>query len=105
MRLSPRDPEIPNRLMNLGMAELGLGHFYAAEAEFQQAIDTGDHSFIPYANLAAAYALQGKMEEGKSALAQARRLNPDLTAKWLTGHAPNLPPLFEGLRKAGLAEE
>jgi adenylate cyclase len=105
MRLSPRDPEIPNRLMNLGMAELGLGHFDAAEAEFQQAIDTGDHSFIPYANLAAAYALQGKMEEGKSALAQARRLNPDLTAKWLTGHAPNLPPLFEGLRKAGLAEE
>jgi adenylate cyclase len=105
MRLSPRDPEIPNRRMNLGMAELGLGDFEAAESEFQQAIDSGDHSFIPYVNLAAAYALQGKMDEGKSALAQARRLNPDLTIKWLIGHAPNLPPLFEGLRKVGLPED
>ena len=51
MQLSPRDPEIPNRLMNLGMAELGLGHFDAAVVEFQKAIDAGDHSFIPHANL------------------------------------------------------
>ena len=105
IRLSPRDPEIPNRRMNLGLAQLGLGQFDAAEAEFQQAIDSGDHSFIPYVNLTAAYALQGKMGEAKSALEQARRLNPDLTIKWLMGHAPNIPPLFEGLRKAGLAED
>jgi hypothetical protein len=55
--------------------------------------------------LAAAFALQGKMDEGKSALAHARRLNPDLTAKWLIGRAPNLPALFDGLRKAGMPEE
>jgi adenylate cyclase len=76
MRLSPRDPEIPNRLMNMGMAELGLGNFSAAVVEFQKAIDTGDHSFIPYVNLAAAYALDGKAEPAKSALAEAQRLNP-----------------------------
>jgi TolB-like protein/Flp pilus assembly protein TadD len=105
MRLSPRDPEIPNRLINLGMAELGLGHFDAAVVEFQKAIDAGAHYFIPYANLAAAYALDGKTEEAKTALAEARRLNPQLTVKWLTDHAPNLPPQFAGLRKAGLAEE
>ena len=40
-RLSPRDPETPNRLMNLGLAELGLGHFDAAVAELQKAIDSG----------------------------------------------------------------
>ena len=57
------------------------------------------------ANLAAAYALEGKTDELKSALAEARRANPDLTVKWLTDHAPNLPPLFEGLRKAGLPEQ
>ena len=91
--------------MNLGMTELGLGHFDAAVVEFQKAIDAGDHSFIPYANLAAAYALAGKTDETKSALAEARRLNPNLTVKWLTDHAPHLPPLFEGLRKAGLNEE
>jgi Flp pilus assembly protein TadD len=105
MRLSPRDPEIPNRLINLGMAELGLGHFDAAVVEFQKAIDAGANYFIPYANWAAAYALDGKTEDAKTALAEARRLNPQLTLKWLTDHAPNLPPLFDGLRKAGLAEE
>ena len=102
---SPRDPEIPNRLMNLGMTELGLGQFDAAVVEFQKAIDAGDHSFIPYANIAAAYALAGRTDEASTALVEARRLNPGLTIKWLTDHAPHLPPLFEGLRKAGLPEK
>ena len=93
MRLSPRDPETPNRLINLGMAELGLRRFDAVIDEFQKAIDAGAHYFIPYVNLAAAYALAGKMDEAKSALAEGRRLNPNLTVKWLTNHAPNLPPL------------
>jgi hypothetical protein len=38
-------------------------------------------------------------------LAEARRLNPAITLKWLKEHTPNLPVSFEGLRKAGLAEE
>jgi TolB-like protein/class 3 adenylate cyclase/Flp pilus assembly protein TadD len=105
MRLSPRDPELPNRLINLGMIEIGLGHFDAAAGEFQNAIDAGAHYFIPYVGLASAYALAGKAEDAKVALAEARRLNPDLTVKWLTRHAPAVPPLFEGLRKAGLPEE
>ena len=105
MRSSPRDPEIPNRLMNLGMAELGLGHFDAAIEEYQKGIEAGDHSFIPYVNLAAAYALEGKTEEAKTALAEGRRLNPKLTVKWLIDHAADIPPLLEGLRKTGLPEE
>jgi TolB-like protein/Flp pilus assembly protein TadD len=105
VRLSPRDPETPNRLINLGMAELGLGHFDAAVVEFQKAIDAGAHYFIPFVNLTAAYALAGKMDEAKTALAEARRLNPQLSVKWLIAHAPDVPPLFDGLRKAGLPEE
>jgi hypothetical protein len=38
-------------------------------------------------------------------LAEAQRLNPQLTVKWLMARAPNLPVLFDGLRKAGLPEE
>ena len=105
MRLSPRDPEIANRRLNLGMAELGLGHFDAAIVEYQKAIDAGDHSFIPYVNLAAAYALEGKMDEAKVALSKGRRLNPNLTVRWVIDHAVDIPPLLDGLRKAGLPEE
>jgi len=45
------------------------------------------------------------MDDAKSALAEARRLEPRLTVKWITQLAPPVPNLFDGLRKAGLAEE
>ena len=105
MRLSPRDPSFAFWHVGVGDPELGLGHFDAAIDEYHKAIDTGLRSFIPYVDLAAAYALEDKMDEAKTALAEARRLNPNLTVKWMRAHAPNLPPLFEGLRKAGLPEE
>ena len=105
MRLSPRDPEIGFRHNQLGNIELNLGRFDAAIDEYHKAIDAGFRTFIPYVDLAAAYALEGKIEEAKLPLAEARRLNPKLTVKWLMAHAPNLPTLFEGVRKAGLPEE
>jgi tetratricopeptide (TPR) repeat protein len=105
MRLSPRDPLIGLFHIQLGIAELGLGHFDAAIAEYHNAIDSGYRPFFAYSNLAAAYALEGKTDEAKTALAEARRLNPKLTVKWAIAHMPNLPPVFEGLRKAGLPEE
>ena len=105
MRLSPRDPMIGIWLMNLGDAELALGHFDAAIDKYKKAIDAGWRAYQPYRGLTAAYALDGKMEEATSALAEARRLNPQLTLKWLQTHSPNMPALAEGLRKAGLPEE
>ena len=105
MRLSPRDPRIGLWLVTLGDAELGLGHFDAAIDEYHKAIDAGWRAYQPYRGLAAAYALEGKMEEATSALAEARRLNPQLTLKWEQTHSVNIPPLLEGLRKAGLPEE
>jgi adenylate cyclase len=105
IRLSPRDPMIGIWLLSLGDAELGLGHFDAAVDKYHEAIDAGWSAYQPYRGLAAAYALDGKMEEAASALAEARRLNPQLTLKWLQTHSPNIPPLVEGLRKAGLPEE
>ena len=105
MRLSPRDPNIGLFHVNLGDPELGLGHSDAAIDEYHKAIDAGLHNSIPYQDLAAAYALEDKMEDAKTALVEARRLNPKLTIKWMRVHAPSLPPLFEGLRKAGLPEE
>jgi adenylate cyclase len=105
MRLSPRDPRIGNWLFSLGGSEIGLGHFDAAIDAYRTAIEVGFRSYQPYMGLAAAYALDGKMDEAKSALAEARRLNPKLTVKWAIARNSNVPPLFEGLRKAGLPEE
>jgi adenylate cyclase len=105
MRLSPRDPRIGLWLVALGDAELGLGHVDAAVEEYHKAINVGWRAYQPFRSLAAAYALEGKMEEAASALAEARRINPELTLKWQQTHSMNMPPLLDGLRKAGLPEE
>ena len=43
----------------------------------------------------------GQAGQGEGRLAEARRLNPAITIKWMKEHAPNLPAVFDGLRKAG----
>jgi adenylate cyclase len=105
MRLSPRDPQIGLWHVVLGDAELGQRHYEAAIEEYHRGIEAGFRPYIPYADLAAAYALEGKAEEAKSALAEARLLNPKLTVKWHMAHSPYNPVLYEGDRKAGMPEE
>jgi adenylate cyclase len=107
IRLSPRDPRIGQWHNFIAAAELGLGHFDAVIDESSKAIDAGYKVFYSYLNLAAGHALKGDMDEAKTALAEARRLNPKLSVKWLTGHGiqPHLQPRFDALRKAGLPEE
>ena len=105
MRFSPRDPRISQWHNFLADAELGLGHFDAAIDAANKAIDAGYRVFYSYLNLAAAHALKGDMDQAKAALAEARRLNPKLSVKWLTERKPILQPAFDALRKAGLPEE
>ena len=105
MRLSPRGPEFGLFHLIVGDAEISLGHVDAAIDEYRKAIDAGLYVFPVYSNLAAAYANAGKTDEAKAALAEARRLNPAITIKWMKEHTPNLPAVFDGLRKAGLPEE
>jgi adenylate cyclase len=109
-RLSPRDPLGGLRTSYLGAAELGLGRFDAAIVDYHKAIDLGGEGLgyisLSYVGLAAASALAGKMAATKVALAEARRLMPILTVKWLED-SPSLsfPAMIDGLRKAGLPEE
>jgi adenylate cyclase len=86
-------------------AELGLGHLDTAIDEASKAIDAGYRIFYPYLNLAAAHALRGDIDEAKAPLAEALRLNPRLSVKWLLGRKPVLQPAFDALRKAELPEE
>ena len=105
LRISPRDPLVALWHDDLGDAEMGLGDFDAAIGEYRKALDMGWQAYYVHSDLAAAYAQAGKMEEAKAELAEARRLNPAITLKWMKERSPNLPAVFEGLRKAGLAEE
>jgi adenylate cyclase len=105
MRLSRRDPYMGRFQVEVGDAELSLGHLDAAIDAYHKAIDSGLSTYYAHSNLAAAYAQAGRMDEAKTALAEARRLNPNLIIKWMIEHMPNLPAVFDGVRKAGLAEE
>jgi adenylate cyclase len=105
MRLSPRDPRIGHWYNLMADAELGLGHFDATIDEANKAIDGGWRNWYSYLNLAAAHALKGDMDQAKAPLAESRRLNPQLSVKWLTARKPILQPAFDALRRAGLPEE
>jgi adenylate cyclase len=105
LSLSPRDPSGAIFRFILGDAEIGLGHFDAAIAEYRKAVDLGLQQFFVYTSLAAAYAHAGKMDEAKVALDEARRLNPAITVKWMKEHTAIPAAMLDGLRKAGLPEE
>jgi tetratricopeptide (TPR) repeat protein len=103
--LSPDDPWRVDRDRQLGNIEFAAGHLEAAIDAYHKALDAGDRSQWPYLSLAAAYALQGKMDESKRYVAETLRLNPNFTVKWLREHALDIPIRNEGLRKAGFREE
>jgi adenylate cyclase len=108
MRLSPRDPRMGAFQDKMAWAELNLGQSGAAIEEFSKAIDTGSKAFFTYLGLATAHALKGDIDEAKTALAEARRLKPELSVKWLMGNkafSGFLQPWYDALRKAGLPEE
>ena len=105
--LSPRDPVGGLWHTVLGADEACLNRLDAAIGEFKQAIDAGYRTFFPYAYLAAVEAAKGNDAEAKVALAEARRINPQLTIKWFAEHSPvpMLTVFVDGWRKAGLPEE
>jgi adenylate cyclase len=105
MRLSPRDPRMGTWHNLLADAELGLGHLDTVIDEANKAIDAGWRVWYSYLNLAAAHALKGDMDQAKAPFAEARRLNPKLSVKWLVRRKPVLQPAFDALHKAGLPED
>ena len=106
IRLSPHDPLMAIMTTQLGDVEIGAGRPESALVEYKKALDLGDHNYWIYANLAASYALLGKMDEAKPFVAETLRLNPSFTIKWYREHASHPSATRDdGLRKAGFAEE
>ena len=67
---------------------MASGRPEAAIVEYRKALDAGDHTYWNYANLAASYALLGKMDEAKPFVAETLRVNPSFTIKWFREHVP-----------------
>jgi adenylate cyclase len=107
MKLSPRDPQLGLWQGILGVAELALGQYDMAVVDARKAIETGNRNYRDYIFLAAALALAGNRDDAAAAMAEARRLNPALTIKWLATNAKSMivTHMVEGLRKAGLPED
>ena len=103
--LSPLDSEVGIWHYIFGYAELGLGQFAASIEETQKAINAGFRPFFVYRNLAAACAMLGKSDEASAAIREVLRQRPTYTINAAKLTAPNIPALFEGMRKAGLPEE
>jgi adenylate cyclase len=103
--LSPRDPFSGIWYLHLGYAEFCRGRLDAAIEQLKRAIVSGYQIYTVYAFLAGAEAAKGNDAEAKLALAEARRLNPQLTIKLFAEKTWAEPIVIDGLRKVGLPEE
>jgi len=117
IRLSPRDPGLFNWYLWIGDVHLLQSHIDEAVVWLEKARNANPAHPSTRANLASAYALNGKTDRAAAELAEARRLSRDdrfssiarLKAVGYFG-APKVRALceatyFAGLRKAGMPEE
>lgn len=117
IRLSPRDFAIHNWYQWIGVVHLLQSHVDEAIVWLEKARNANPAHPLIRANLASAYALNGKTERAAAELAEARRLSSDgrfsnitrLKAAQYFG-VPAVSTLYEttylvGLRKAGMPEE
>ena len=116
IRLSPRDPHLPNWYWRIGMVHLLKARIDDAIISLEQARSANPRLAGPHAWLAAAYALAGNSEGATGEFVEARRLSGDnryaTVANFRSANALGAKPLalaeetfFAGLRKAGMPEE
>jgi tetratricopeptide (TPR) repeat protein len=85
IRLSPHDPLIAIMTTQLGDVEIGAGRPESALVAYKKALDAGDHHYWIYANLAACYALLGKMDEAKPYVAETPSPQSELHDQMVSG--------------------
>ena len=107
MRLSPRDPH-----QSLYQSASGLCHFVAERypesiASNRRAVQLRPRFTSAWRTLAAGAGVTGDADTAAAALAEAKRLQPDLSVDWVEDYYPMIRPehraiYIEGLRNAGL---
>jgi TolB-like protein/class 3 adenylate cyclase/Flp pilus assembly protein TadD len=116
IRLSPRDPRLPNWFWRIGMVHLLQSRTDEAIPWLLRARSANLRAAGPHAWLASAYALKDEIERATAELAEAHKLSRDRRYSSITqfrvsqSWAPKMYELaeetfFAGLRKAGVPEE
>ncbi len=117
MRLSPRDPRLPNWYWRVGMVHLLQSRIGEAISWLERARSANPRLAGPRAWLASAYALSGDVRRAAVEIGEATRLSRDRRyasiashkgARWLgspTIHTLAEETFFAGLRQAGVPEE
>jgi adenylate cyclase len=112
LRLSPRDPAVPEWQEFMCHLHNHLAQWEQAIEWCNKAIAGGNQSFFPFVDLAAANASAGHDKEAKEAAAQLQKVYPGFTVQnWADIHWSDDPTfntqyqrIVEGLRKAGAPE-
>jgi len=109
MRLSPHDPAMWIFLNGIAMAHAGARRFEEAVSWAQRSLQRRPDWLIAHLVLAASYAQLDRLDEARSALEEALRLQPALSVAGLKVMGSGADPGFiegviEALRKAGLKE-
>jgi len=116
IRLSPRDPRLPNWYWRIGMVHLLQSRTEEAIVWLERARSVNPRLPGPRAWLVSAYALKGDPRRAAAELAEARRLSGDNRYASIAAHravqpfdAPSIRALAEetfiaGLRKAGVPD-
>jgi TolB-like protein/class 3 adenylate cyclase len=119
IRLSPRDPRVPNWYWRIGMVHLLHSRTAEAIAWFERARMANSRLAGPRAWLASAYALSGDLPHAAAELAQARRLSGDNRYASIATYTDTAArhfgaatvqtlvedTFFAGLRKAGVPDK
>jgi tetratricopeptide (TPR) repeat protein len=117
IRLSPRDPWLPNWYWRVGMAHLLQARTDEAILWLERARNANPRMAGPHAWLASAYGLKGETDRATQELTEAWRLSRDGRYTTIARHksvqslgSPRTRELaeetfFAGLRKAGVPEE
>ena len=108
-RLSPRDHVEGATLSTAGLCHFMTGNYNEAANLQRRAVQLRPNFGTAWRTLAASAGLAGDVDTAAAALAEAKRLQPNLTIGWVREFHPIIMAddrerYVEGLRKAGLAE-
>jgi len=113
IQLSPRDPFLFRGYYGIGLVQFLLGDDVRAIEMLRKAIGLSPNYSLAHLCLAAAYGIQGRLDEARAALANYLRTGPSArTISEIQLLRPSKNPsylaqcerLYEGLRKAGMPE-